>query len=172
MTEELKPCPFCGGEAVLETIRPGGTGSSGMETPRPFTKCKAGCVEMRPIKCDDWGWGKKNGWPSSQEAKAEAIAAWNTRQPDAVPGDLVERLLAFEGSDSLGNGDFAVCPEAAAAINSLTAERDAALAMVADLASELEAELAAKGIYDTFPKMVRNLEPVLQARALLKRTKP
>ena len=54
-----------------------------------------------------------------------------------------------------------------ALIAELTAERDAALAMVADLASELESELDAKGIYDTPRKMVRNRQTVVQARALL-----
>ena len=36
--------------------------------------------------------------------------------------DIVERLRAFEGSDELGNGDFAVCEEAAAEITRLRAE--------------------------------------------------
>lgn len=36
--------------------------------------------------------------------------------------DLIERLRAFEGSDALGNGDFAVCYEAAARIAALEAD--------------------------------------------------
>lgn len=105
-------------------------------------------------------------------------AAKALRQPDAVPGDLAGDL-----------GDLTPCTHnerkevgyflpllthssTIAAIQSLAAERDAALAMVADLASELESELDAKGIYDTPRKMVRNRQTVVQARALLEGSKP
>ena len=38
--------------------------------------------------------------------------------------DIVERLRRFEGSDDLGDGDFAVCVHAADEIERLRAERD------------------------------------------------
>ncbi len=45
-------------------------------------------------------------------------------------------------------------------------------AMVAELASELEAELQAKGSYDTTRKMQRDMEPVIRARAILEGKAP
>lgn len=36
--------------------------------------------------------------------------------------DIVERLVRFEASDALGNGDFSVCIEAANIITRLRAE--------------------------------------------------
>ena len=38
--------------------------------------------------------------------------------------DLIERLRSFEGSDALGNGDFSLLREAAAAIEAARAESD------------------------------------------------
>ena len=38
--------------------------------------------------------------------------------------DLIERLRAFEGSDELGNGDFSLLHEAAAALEAARAESD------------------------------------------------
>ena len=61
-----------------------------------------------------------------------AIAA--LRQPDAVPGDLVERLEHLHGMHSIGGTTLL---EAAAAIQSLTAERDLE-ALVTLVASILE----------------------------------
>jgi Lar family restriction alleviation protein len=54
--EELKPCPFCGGKAVFDTV------SQGAGNPRGFVRCENRCCEM----C----------WISS---KYEAIEAWNRR---------------------------------------------------------------------------------------------
>jgi hypothetical protein len=80
--DKLKPCPFCKGEAEIAWHRIGGTGASGMETPEPFARCKSGCVEMQPIRCTDWPYGKRDGLPTSEQAKEMAIAAWNTRKAE------------------------------------------------------------------------------------------
>ena len=56
---ELKPCPFCGGEAVFDTV------SNGAGNPRGFVRCKNRCCEM----C----------WVLN---KNEAIEAWNRRAED------------------------------------------------------------------------------------------
>ena len=48
--------------------------------------------------------------------------------------DLVTRLLQFEGSDALGDGDFSVCTKAAAEItrlNAVIAAKDEALDKIA-----------------------------------------
>lgn len=61
MIEELKPCPFCGGEAHL---RPEIKYSTGEETGEWTVLCPP--CDLFP----DQSWSKP---------RAEAIAAWNTR---------------------------------------------------------------------------------------------
>jgi hypothetical protein len=75
----LLPCPFCGGTAEIRLNRYHGTGASGMETPEPYAACKGGCIEMKPVRCDDWPSGRKLGLPTSAEARQIAINAWQTR---------------------------------------------------------------------------------------------
>lgn len=59
MSEELKPCPFCGGEAELNRINTAAVWA--IEVRCPHCGCGTDCAEM----------------------KAEAIAAWNRRaEPD------------------------------------------------------------------------------------------
>ena len=91
-------------------------------------------------ECDQWQaehegehppcWSGGACWESNEdEAMSLQPTHWQPiaalHQPDAVPGDLVERLLGH-CADKDG------CLEAAAAIQSLTAERDAALARVVE----------------------------------------
>ena len=77
--EQLEPCPFCGGEAKIKDHRIGGTGSSGMETPHPYPCCTKCQARLPAIPCDDWPYGQANGALTYKQARAEAIAAWNTR---------------------------------------------------------------------------------------------
>ena len=70
MSEELKPCPFCGGDA-----------SVGHTKVAYFVNCPD-CLVATNILA-----------PDSGQTKAEVIAAWNTRAPDA---DLTPRLAAAE----------------------------------------------------------------------------
>lgn len=56
MTEELKGCPFCGGEAWLFT-------HSSAYTDEYSIRCEQGCCEV------------------GDEDKSAAITAWNTRPP-------------------------------------------------------------------------------------------
>lgn len=70
MTEELKPCPFCGGKVTLSTYR----------------------GEGYQIVCTNHNWPQKSvsdasvagdiglySWGLGDEAKAALIAAWNRR---------------------------------------------------------------------------------------------
>ena len=63
---ELKPCPFCGGEAVFVS-----TSEVPDETPRGFFRCENMCCEQCHVRSKD-----------------EAEAAWNRRVGD----DLMERM--------------------------------------------------------------------------------
>ena len=76
---DLKPCPFCGGEAELQAIRG--------DNPAPFAwdvihHCGAGFIRTSP---------RTNG----RCTQSEAISAWNTRatQPDVTA--LVEAATAL-----------------------------------------------------------------------------
>jgi Lar family restriction alleviation protein len=85
MSEELKPCPFCGGEAGVGPLHT--TGGF-----RPFhVSCYVCGVEYQHA-----------------ETEAAAIAAWNRRTP-TVPDDRSEahRLLdALIDMDVTGGGPF------------------------------------------------------------------
>ena len=71
MTEELKPCPFCGGEGIVDIREywpdckryPETTYGSGCST----NNCRC------ELSSDEYYW----------ESEAEAITAWNTRAEDA-----------------------------------------------------------------------------------------
>jgi len=59
MSDELKPCPFCGGEASIR-----------IDTSHS-TACLIGCATMGCFGHEQW-----------EETEAEAIAAWNRRTPE------------------------------------------------------------------------------------------
>lgn len=83
MSEELKPCPFCGGEAVLED-------KSGTRSP-PFSVRCAAFPGIGKCHCELW----------PQDTVEEAIEQWNTRTPPAV--DLDEDTEAFLVIDSIAH---------------------------------------------------------------------
>lgn len=99
--EPLKPCPFCGGDAVLKKQRYAGTGASGMETPWPYIMCNKCKLAQMPLYCDDWAKGprSKRRHLNYKEAEAQQVAAWNTR-PDQIaesancslPREVVEEI--------------------------------------------------------------------------------
>lgn len=77
---KLKPCPFCGGEAIID---------------REDIFCDACHLSM---KIDDRLY---NGEAESyEEAKEQAIKAWNTRKPI---DDIVERLKKAESVKNFGS---------------------------------------------------------------------
>jgi Lar family restriction alleviation protein len=84
---ELKPCPFCGGEAEVNQIGNEHTKSRGFE-----------------VKCLTWGCStKKRAMVIRQpieKAREFAAAAWNRRAPaDAIiSGPLQERVEELEGA--------------------------------------------------------------------------
>lgn len=68
MTNDLKPCPFCGGDAMS---------SQGLSS---FEDCEISC-----IKCDANGGNFDNHGDDAgayQENYRDALTAWNTREPD------------------------------------------------------------------------------------------
>lgn len=76
MTDELKPCPFCGGEAVY-TYYNGGWPES----------CDS-------VQCGDWKCPSRSGGRSSKAAAAEL---WNTRA-DAPAQNVRVKPLEWDGS--------------------------------------------------------------------------
>ena len=74
-TPELKPCPFCGGEAHLERNQRAFIG--GQTTRVAFVRCTAcearsGRFELRDYGCSN----------ESAEARSAAVLAWNRRAAD------------------------------------------------------------------------------------------
>ena len=92
MTEELKPCPFCGGEGIVDIREywpdckryPETTYGSGCST----NNCRC------ELSSDEYYW----------ESEAEAITAWNTRAEDApesfVPMEGICREFEYPKSDA------------------------------------------------------------------------
>lgn len=105
--EELKPCPFCGGEAELKDL---GVGTGGW-----YVKCNT-----RYCGSTMWGTpvdGTKVSLDSNavyDQSKINAIKWWNTRNPDAEEAinrqgeksielfKLVLRKFYFEDEASIG----------------------------------------------------------------------
>ena len=72
---ELKPCPFCGGEAVLESCKV----RKGYES---FIQCNGGCLAlMRTITYD-----------TEEEAIENVIKAWEKRTNNIDEKVLIERI--------------------------------------------------------------------------------
>lgn len=86
---ELKPCPFCGGEARLYSTE------SRQSYRRAVVKCKSCGAELRregggfpdfPGVCDEF----EKRRLSNERAKAEAVEAWNTRAATTIGQVAVE----------------------------------------------------------------------------------
>lgn len=71
MSEELKPCPFCGGEAEIWRAHP--------ENPprKAWIACMSRCAVMT----------------KEHDTDAAAIAAWNTRASEPEMAEALEGLL-------------------------------------------------------------------------------
>lgn len=77
--DELKPCPFCGGEAELKDLINNLYGFNGYEI-----KCGCGCV-LKSHLCSEPRWeGNKYCTPVTERGKAKAlndlIVLWNRRK--------------------------------------------------------------------------------------------
>lgn len=76
-TDELKPCPFCGGNN-LNSLMVG----------RPFEWQGEGPWSFKhAIECTDCGIQQRG-----YDRHSEAIAAWNTRTPSPADAELLEAL--------------------------------------------------------------------------------
>lgn len=72
--KELKPCPFCGGEAFLKDGKPTTFGT--FEALVICKNCSASVVGVSRINFKTYGFKEKNGYDIAQE---QAIKAWNRR---------------------------------------------------------------------------------------------
>ena len=63
MSKELKPCPFCGGEAEMIYTND--------NKRRPYIRCRFGVMENPKCQATQFPW--------SYKTEAEAIKAWNRR---------------------------------------------------------------------------------------------
>lgn len=103
MTQELKPCPFCGGEAVAET----GSASSWVACRTPGCDCEQFHYTMEA-----------------------AFTAWNTRAPaspvDAAADDLLAALVCARTALILYTNCDDLISECGAAIAKATGQQVAA----------------------------------------------
>lgn len=77
MTDDLKPCPFCGHEAAA------------FHSSWDSDDYDVGCFNGEcPVKPHPW-----------RETKAEAIAAWNTRAKP-IPTDAYDLLIKLEAAEA------------------------------------------------------------------------
>ena len=65
MSEELKPCPFCGGEALFET-----------------NQAISSHIEYEAYRVSCWTCGVRTGWHALSEGKKHVIEIWNRRADD------------------------------------------------------------------------------------------
>ena len=91
MSEELKACPFCGGEA-------NGDGHTRYSRPLLDTRWEDGseiteAFFVNCIKCAISN--DRPGLVGGYQTRAEAIAAWNRRTPDPRIAELEEALQGF-----------------------------------------------------------------------------
>ena len=86
----MLPCPFCGGKAKLMN-----TSTAEMST-EYSVRCSV-CHATTPKSYHAWGYGSEEAEKRWTDAKAEAIAAWNTR-PQSQGSDeaVIEALDKIE----------------------------------------------------------------------------
>ena len=83
MTDELKPCPFCGGEARVNERYRGGTANR----------------KMYWISCSACGISQQHDNTSGYRYQSKAIDRWNTRKPiDKVIEQLEENYSCDVGN--------------------------------------------------------------------------
>lgn len=95
MQNELKPCPFCGGEAVFKSIRIGGTGASGMEAPDLTAGCPSCQIWLPAQRTEDWEQGKGT-FSICNTVKAALLDTWNTRAAVRLAKDEQLKKSGFE----------------------------------------------------------------------------
>lgn len=81
MTEELKPCPFCGSAVFLERD----SGSYGYTSPTVIAQCKK-CGIHFGEPTEKWEQGKGT-FSIEEEATTKLINRWNTRANVKLRGE-------------------------------------------------------------------------------------
>jgi len=92
MDEELKPCPFCGGDAGVSEIR----------ARHAFSAYCSGRSHQCAVTVETAGY----------ESRERAIAAWNTRRNDLVIEDLSMLIRMMVTKHRRGNLDEEYCQKA------------------------------------------------------------
>lgn len=93
MSEKIKPCPHCGGEADLfVTYKPAADYDVDIYIRVQCECCGASGME---ILVNENPCGKEGSWddPDCEVACAKAITAWNLRRADSEYEDLMKRVL-------------------------------------------------------------------------------
>ncbi len=88
--KELKPCPFCGGQA---TIKDHGQGTGGwMISCRNMNNSpdKNSCGVLMVCPSD---YTARTPNEIQENAKQRSITAWNTRQPDTALVEALEKMI-------------------------------------------------------------------------------
>lgn len=79
MSEELKPCPFCGEVSMVSLYAPKYPISADCDDAQ--VRCSNCDAVGPPMLCDMDDEDAEHHWP---RARQEAITAWNTRNPSEV----------------------------------------------------------------------------------------
>lgn len=94
MSDELAPCPFCGGKAYSAGMDATWIGDG--EWSAYCTECHVGYYECKTL--------------------GDAVAAWNRRASAWPQGDEAAMALASAIADEVSKGELADWPEIAAAV--------------------------------------------------------
>ena len=107
---ELKPCPFCGSEAVISVSRDG---------------------DVCNVRCSKWEPGYCLGAGPNTYSELTAIAAWNARTPDpyrdAIDEALIVRHLGVAKGDAKAELEIVLAWEVSVALDPLVSSSAQAL---------------------------------------------
>jgi Lar family restriction alleviation protein len=111
MNNELKPCPFCGGDAVGDYIFEGMAGSP----PMYRIKCKLDCLSEYQIS--DLG--------NTEKQKDSALSKWNTRKIERDEFNLLQVIADIR--QKAGIGDKVMLSELAETLGKMVKENNGSI---------------------------------------------
>lgn len=116
MSDELKPCPFCGGKRLMDV-------PPSCHKNTPYDPTDHLCPFVRCMDCLAEVHGEANDGPHDNRSTQSAIDAWNTRADDTA---LVQRDRAIELAEKAQDRHL-----------DLDQKHDAALARIVELEAAL-----------------------------------